>query len=238
MNHLRLASYNIRKSVGLDWRRDPGRIIDVVNQLDADVVVLQEVDKRLGSRPSSIARRDLDVHTDFQVANLARNDVSLGWHGNGILVRKGLTIHDVGHIELPGLEPRGAVEVRVATADRIIAIVGVHLGLLRRNRKAQMEHIRAHLELDDISHSAVLGDFNEWSSTGGLDAFEGAFETVSPGKSFHSSRPLACLDRIALGRGIALVDAGVEQGKQARVASDHLPVWGDVALRSDEHNPV
>ena len=47
---LRLASYNIRKCIGLDRRRDPGRILRVINGLEADVVVLQEADRRMGPR--------------------------------------------------------------------------------------------------------------------------------------------------------------------------------------------
>ena len=47
---MRIASYNIRKAVGLDWRRNPGRIVDVLAEIDADVVVLQEADKRVGAR--------------------------------------------------------------------------------------------------------------------------------------------------------------------------------------------
>ena len=46
--YLRLASYNIQKAVGLDFRRDPGRILEVINGLGADIVALQEVDKRPG----------------------------------------------------------------------------------------------------------------------------------------------------------------------------------------------
>ena len=37
---MKLASYNIRKAVGRDRRRDPGRVIEVINSLGADVVVL------------------------------------------------------------------------------------------------------------------------------------------------------------------------------------------------------
>ena len=50
---LRIASYNIRKAKGLDRRRDPGRILRVLNGLDADVIALQEADRRLGARPSA-----------------------------------------------------------------------------------------------------------------------------------------------------------------------------------------
>lgn len=47
---IRVASYNIRKAVGLDWRRDTHRIADVLAEVDADVIALQEADKRLGAR--------------------------------------------------------------------------------------------------------------------------------------------------------------------------------------------
>jgi len=43
---LRLASYNIHKALGTDGRRDPGRVLEVVNALGADVVALQEADRR------------------------------------------------------------------------------------------------------------------------------------------------------------------------------------------------
>jgi len=233
---LRLASYNIRKSVGLDSRRDPGRILDVLNGLDADVIALQEADKRLGDRPSSIDRQDIEITTDFEVADLAKNGVSLGWHGNAILVRKGLTIQSVAHISLPGLEPRGAVEVRLHHGKNLLKVVGVHLGLLRSYRRAQLQRIKEHVTLGDLGTTVVLGDFNEWSTEDGLEPIQGDFKVVSPGKSFHSAWPFAALDRFALGERIKLLDAGVEQEASAKIASDHLPIWADIALSPADHD--
>jgi endonuclease/exonuclease/phosphatase family metal-dependent hydrolase len=230
---LRLASYNIRKSVGLDWRRDPYRIIEVVNGLDADVVALQEVDKRLGARQASLSRRAVEDETDFQIADLAGSEVSLGWHGNAVLVRKGLTIHNVDRIELPGLEPRGAVRVEVGDGDARLSVLGVHLGLMRRFRRAQLARIVADLAKRGITDAALLGDFNEWSATEGLEPLAPDFTTMSPGKSFHSAWPMAGLDRIALSRRLTLLDAGVSETAQAKVASDHLPIWGDVRFDRD-----
>ena len=51
---LKVASYNIRKAVGLDWRRRPARVLDVLNEIGADIVALQEVDRRFGSRISAL----------------------------------------------------------------------------------------------------------------------------------------------------------------------------------------
>ena len=43
---LRLATYNIHSGIGRDRRRDLGRIAQVIGELAADVVALQEVDSQ------------------------------------------------------------------------------------------------------------------------------------------------------------------------------------------------
>jgi endonuclease/exonuclease/phosphatase family metal-dependent hydrolase len=49
-----VASYNMRKAMGTDRRRDPRRTIDVLHELDADVIALQEADRRFGARLSAL----------------------------------------------------------------------------------------------------------------------------------------------------------------------------------------
>jgi endonuclease/exonuclease/phosphatase family metal-dependent hydrolase len=229
---LRLGSYNIRKAVGLDWRRDPMRIIRVINRMDVDVLALQEADRRLGLRPAALDPRMIERETDLCVAPLARSPVSLGWHGNAILVRKGLEIGAVDHIVLPGMEPRGGVLVRIGTGPQAVTVVGVHLGLRRACRRLQFAKILTSIGEKALDRAVILGDFNEWAVKSGLETLSPDFEVVSPGRSFHSARPVAALDRIALGKGISLYDAGLEEGPEARIASDHLPVWANLDLRN------
>ena len=221
---IRLASYNIRKCVGLDRRRNPGRVIEVINGLSADVVVLQEADRRLGLRPAALPHAMLEAETDFRAVDLNASGVSLGFHGNAVLVRRGLSVSNVHLIELPGTEPRGAVSVEIG--DRI-RVIGVHLGLLRRDRRRQLAVIEA--RFDDALPTAILGDFNEWRASRGLEALHHGFHIHAPGRSYHAARPVAALDRVALSRGLQLRDAGVVQTLPARIASDHLPIWADVA---------
>lgn len=222
---LRIASYNLRKCRGLDGRRDPGRSLDVINALDADVVALQEADRRLGPRPAALPGRMIEEFSDFRTVALAENDVSLGWHGNAILVRRDLEVDTPRRIPLPVFEPRGAVSVQIGGRLRV---VGVHLSLSRRYRRQQLAAIRAALPRDGMA-TVILGDFNEWSGRRGLEPLDGAFTAHAPGRSFHAARPLAALDRIALSPALELKDAGVVETAAAKVASDHLPVWADVA---------
>ena len=42
-DRLRIATYNVHSGVGVDRRFRPQRIVDVIDELDADIVALQEV---------------------------------------------------------------------------------------------------------------------------------------------------------------------------------------------------
>ncbi|EPX86049.1 endonuclease/exonuclease/phosphatase family protein [Salipiger mucosus] len=221
---MRIASYNIRKAVGIDRRRDPARILSVLNSLGADVAVLQEADRRLGPRPSALPRFLIEQETDYVVADLAATDVSLGFHGNAVLVRRDLAVRETRHLELPGLEPRGAVMVRLDG----LTVVGTHLGLMRRWRLRQMLAIRAHLGGDE-AHTVIAGDLNEWSDRHGYEPWEEAYRILLPGRSYHAARPFVALDGFALGSGLAVTGSGVHRGGAARRASDHLPVWAEIA---------
>lgn len=219
---MKIVSYNIRKAIGRDRRRRPARILQVLNDIAGDVVILQEADLRLGARPSALPRNLIERETDYVVAELG-TDVSLGWHGNAVLVRRGLPIKATEQFELPGLEPRGAVMVSVAG----LVLVGAHLGLLRVWRQRQMNAILQHLG-DHRDHALVAGDFNEWSGSAGFEPWEGRLNVVSPGFSFHSARPIARLDRFAHGPSLRIAKMGVVRDGAARLASDHLPVWAQV----------
>nr|WP_321510213.1 endonuclease/exonuclease/phosphatase family protein [uncultured Celeribacter sp.] len=220
---LRLASYNLRKCRGTDGLRAPGRILDVINALDADVVALQEADMRLGQRPAALPPQMIETHTDFTAAPVNASPVSVGWHGNAILLRKSADLEAVHRFDLPGLEPRGAVAIDL----KGLRVVGVHLGLLRASRQKQLHAIRSHLAALDDRPTVILGDFNEWSRTQGLDPLRDRFAIFAPGRSFHASRPMAALDRIAHTDTLELRDAGVAETDLTRRASDHLPIWAD-----------
>lgn len=227
---LRLASYNIHKCVGLDRRRMPGRIVSVINALEADIVALQEVDRRLGDRPAALPRALIESETDLTVPTFAVGRGSLGWHGQTILVRRSVAVTAIRRVALPGLEPRGAILLEAELKTGPLRVVGVHLGLIRRYRAMQIAAIRAALSRRPEMPTAILGDYNDWSARGGAEMLGDSFRLHAPGRSFPAAGPVASLDRIALGPGLHLKDAGVHAAAPARLASDHLPIWADVRV--------
>lgn len=227
---LRLVSYNVHKCVGLDRRRRPDRIAAVLGALQADIIALQEVDHRLGSRPAALPRQAIEAATGLVALPFALHPRSLGWHGQVILARPDFQITGLRRLELPGLEPRGALLGEFLTGAGPLRVVGVHLGLIRRYRLMQLGAIQAALSHRDPMPTVILGDFNEWSTRGGTQGLGAGFLLHAPGPSFPAARPVARLDRVALGPGLHLRGAGTYHGEAARVSSDHLPIWADLRM--------
>ena len=226
---IRVASYNVHKCIGSDGRHDPHRAIMVVNALSADIVALQEVDRRMGSRPAALPNRVIEEETDFVVLDFDRTSPSsLGWHGQTVLARRGMHISAVTPLTLPGLEPRGAISLEISEVGLPpFRLIAAHLGLRRTDRRAQLHRIGAEMAAAAPRPALAMGDFNEWSLRRGFEPLHG-FTVHAPGRSFPARAPIGHLDRFVLGPGLRIVRAGVLDTPLSRRASDHLPVWADI----------
>ncbi len=229
---IKFASYNIRKSIGTDRRRQPERIMHILSELDADVVALQEVDRRFGQRITTLSPDLIIDRTAYMPVRFGIREQSLGWHGNALLVKKGIDVLSQQRIELPAFEPRGAILADVSVGGETVRVVGMHLGLIGNWRKKQAEAVVAYLEkLEASVPTVIMGDLNQWAQDGGcLDEFARHHDVISPGPSFHSRRPMLPLDRIITSRDFRLEGTGVHNTALARTGSDHLPVWAALSL--------
>lgn len=223
---LTFASYNIHKAVGLDRRRDPERILAVLHEIDADVVALQEADRRFGRRASVLPRDLLDDLSDYRPVRLNHRPDSIGWHGNALLVKRGISVIEAGVVPLPTLEPRGAVRADLLAHGQRLRVVGMHLDLSGLRRRHQIRTILGDVARCGPACPAVLmGDFNEWSLHGGsLREFLSPWRVLAPGRSFPSRRPVAQLDRVVISPEWQVTELAVHHSALAARASDHLPV--------------
>lgn len=227
---IRVASYNMHKGVGSDRRRNPERILEVLREVDADVIALQEADRRFGARAAVISQHLLEEHSDWKSVNFGMRALSMGWHGNALLVRKDSQVVDCEPIHLPALEPRGAVMADVRIGTTILRVIGVHLDLSGLWRRRQAAAILAHVGTSTHARpTVIMGDLNEWTRAAGcLRDFGRDFCFAETGPSFHARRPVGRLDRIMVSNDLTVVECGVHQSAAARKASDHLPIWADV----------
>jgi endonuclease/exonuclease/phosphatase family metal-dependent hydrolase len=222
-----IASYNIHKCVGTDGKRDPDRIVDVIGEMTPDIIALQEVDTRFGERKGLLHLERLEREHGLVPVPLSKPSAAHGWHGNIVLFRKGL-VSGVHEINLPGLEPRGALVTELDFEDeKGVRIIAAHFGLLRRSREQQARMIVDHVRKNRERLTIVLGDLNEWrvGAKSALHRLSPAFGALPPSApSFPSRLPFLALDRIISNRPGLISDVRAHETPLSRIASDHLPV--------------
>ena len=237
MTELIVSSYNIHKAVGTDMRRDPERTVQVIAELGADIVALQEVDRRFGDRRGVLDPLVLRRETGLQPVTLTDRlgTKAQGWHGNLLLLR-GAEVEDARAITLPGLEPRGAIVADIRLHGQPLRIIAAHLGLLHQSRLLQARFLSKEIEGGDGRPTLVMGDFNEWRLGAGcslmplrrgLRAVKSSARTIA---SFPAQMPMLPLDRIIGCRQAELSDLQVHDSALARKASDHLPIRAGLRL--------
>jgi endonuclease/exonuclease/phosphatase family metal-dependent hydrolase len=64
----------MRKAVGTDRRRDPARVLQVLKEVDADVIALQEADRRTGGRAAAVPHELIDAHGHYRAVPFTRRD--------------------------------------------------------------------------------------------------------------------------------------------------------------------
>ncbi|WP_338242268.1 endonuclease/exonuclease/phosphatase family protein [Aurantiacibacter hainanensis] len=229
MTRLTFASYNIHKGVGADRRRDPDRIVEVIEELGADIIALQEVDERFGTR-RAVLDRDALKDCGWQIVARPTKPASMGWHGNALLVREGIGIGKLEAETLPQIEPRGALRVKLHPGSYEICVTSMHLDLSGLRRKRQFAHLCNNSRAPGLP-AVMLGDCNEWiRPIGGERGLAAHWEMVEPGRSFPARRPLLPLDRLMHTPHWQCEDAVVHTSPLARQASDHLPIKVTLAL--------
>jgi endonuclease/exonuclease/phosphatase family metal-dependent hydrolase len=225
------ASYNIHKCVGSDRRFDPHRVQKVIGEIGADVIALQEADRRFGDRAGLLDLDTLGRATGLVPVPVANQHRGHGHHGNLVLVREG-TVRGLHQINLPGLEPRGALVADLDLAVGPVRVVAAHLGLLRHSRLMQVEALLAHVGDDTDRPVVFMGDMNEWrrERRSALMRFPPGFGPIVGVPSFPAYFPVLALDRVLAQPGELVERVAAHDTPLARLASDHLPVKAVIRL--------
>ena len=212
-----VASYNIRKAIAADRRRRPERIIEVLGEIGADIVVLQEADRRFGARQSALPHHMLAEHSPYRPVPFDMRHGSIGWHGNAILVGPNVEIMRCQPVHLPTLEPRGAVIADLRVGGVQLRVVGMHLDLSGLWRRRQARAILAELAGQPEALPTLLcGDLNEWNGNAAcLRDLCHHHDAVPLGPTFHARRPIGRLDRMFVSPSIRIEQAGVHHSHLA-----------------------
>jgi endonuclease/exonuclease/phosphatase family metal-dependent hydrolase len=238
---LRVLSYNIHKCIGgVDRRYEPSRIVEVIRKLDADVVMLQEVDAGVkrsnGDKQAELLGNELGLryHTWFPNVDIRGG----GQYGNAILSRYPLIESSNIDLTLRFKKRRsvlhGVLRVRHDEVDRTVHVFNMHLGLARYERKRQLEMFLnsqpfAHLHAD--TPVVVGGDLNDvYGGLGQLLAPSGFRGIDRRPLTFPAWGPMRALDGIFVRGAVEFLRLSRCDSDLARRASDHRPIVAEVKL--------
>lgn len=221
---LTLASYNIHRCIGMDGRFEPERIFDVLCELHADIIALQEVETLheggLQLLELMSERTGLEA---IAGPNILRDT---GHYGNALLARG--DVHRIRRIDLSfenAREPREAIAVDLDCQSLLLHVAATHLGLRPSERRFQIGRLLEVVSRTPRHFAALLGDFNEWlpwaRPLGWINTHFG--RTPAPA-TFPATFPLFALDRIWIWPRQHLLSVTAHKSALARVASDHLPL--------------
>ena len=224
-----VASYNIHQCIGGDGLRDVQRVADVIRELKADVVALQEVHVQLGDDREAMQLDTLARLTGLKVFSGPTIHRVDGHYGNAMLVRR--AVKQVRRYDLSygrSCEPRGALDVELAAGPRIIA---THLGLRPGERRFQVRRLLEIIESSPRHPLILLGDLNEWLPWGRPARWlHGGFAKAPARRTCPARFPLFPLDRILVRPAAALGELQAWRSDLARVASDHLPLRAEILM--------
>lgn len=227
---MRIVTYNIHKARGVDGRVSIKRIADVLVELNADIIALQEVFSVSDSREGQVETLAsvLEMHPAFGCTRHHRGQP----YGNAILSR--WPIHQWRDMDISWAhrERRGCIRADLKTPRGALHVFNIHMGTSYFERRYQVRSFLSSKQLhEELRGPRVLvGDFNEWIRGLTTRMLSEKFESlnlrlhVKKRRSYPGFLPLLHLDHIYFERPLHVEKAELIQTRLSKMASDHLPL--------------
>ena len=233
---IRIATYNIHRCRGMDRRTMPQRIAEVIREMDADVVALQEV---IGAGPSGAGQAE-EIGAAAGMGWVMHPVRQLRGHAFGNVVLSRFPIVHHGHYELTwrSCEERACQRVDVDLGEgRRLHVYNVHLGTAVLERRYQAGRLAAFVHDHRIKGpKVILGDFNEWMRGLATKTLSALFKSIDIVEHLRRRRtypglfPVLHLDHIYYEGDVTVRNLQLVRTRKALIASDHLPLVADLRI--------
>ncbi len=245
-----VLNYNIHSCLNLDGRYNPSRTARVIADLAPDIVALQEVDahhNRSGFIHQAEYLADL-LNMTYQFFPLIENGA--GRYGLALLTRHPVIDLKCGYLPAAPAgkrrETRGVMMALIDAPAGPVRAVNTHFSLHPGDRALQAKRL---LEDDWIGGHArdepvvLCGDFNAGPGSMVYKAIAKRLRDVQavapaggrgPKATFFSWCPVRRIDHIFISRRLTPVRVKVPGDYDARMTSDHLPLFAELAFDDRE----
>jgi endonuclease/exonuclease/phosphatase family metal-dependent hydrolase len=235
MIDLRIATYNIHRSRGMDRRVIPARIVDVLRSIDADVIALQEV---VGAGPAGAGHAE-EIGAGLGMGWVMTCVRMLRQHqfGNVILSRYPIVHHSQYDLSWRTCEARACQRADIDIGGRPLHIYNVHLGTAVLERRYQAGRLASFVhDRRVIGPKVILGDFNEWMKGLATKTLSSLFESVDISTHLRRRRtypglfPVVHLDHIYYEGRVEVHSVEMPRTRKTLMASDHLPLVANLRI--------
>lgn len=237
---LRVATYNVHKCRGLDGRVRPERVAEVLHEVNADIIALQEIvcieSECAHKHQGRYIAEQLGYHAELGENRKHRG----GAYGNLLLSR--FPIHHAQNFDISvhGRERRGCLRADVRLKHgALLHVFNIHMGTSYFERRKQARKMFTH-EVMTAAHldglKIVLGDFNEWTSGLTTRLLRSHFKSgdlrvhIGRTRTYPGILPLLNLDHIYYDPQLKLNRLALHRSRTALIASDHLPLIADFSV--------
>jgi endonuclease/exonuclease/phosphatase family metal-dependent hydrolase len=233
---LRVATYNIHRCRGMDRRVIPSRITEVLRDIDADVVAMQEV---IGAGPSGQDQAE-EIGAALGMGWVMASVRHLRRHhfGNVVMSRFPIVHHSQYDLSWRTCEPRACQRADLELGSgRRMHVYNVHLGTAVLERRYQATRLASYVHDRRVEGpKVILGDFNEWMRGLATRTLSSLFESVDLRTHLRRRRtypgifPVLHLDHIYYEGLVEVRSVELPRNRKALMASDHLPLVANLRV--------
>lgn len=200
---IKMLTYNIHHGEGMDKKLDLPRIAEVIKRTEADLVVLQEVDKATTRSKGVDQAAELGRLTGMHAAFGKAMAYAGGEYGEALLARWPLRDVTVHPLPAPSdHEPRCAISARVRVGEEgpEVLFAGTHLDHMTATvRLCQSEKLNASLAAAGPLPSILAGDLNATPEAPSIKVLLEHWTDASaqqPAPTFSSVEPRVRIDYV------------------------------------------
>jgi endonuclease/exonuclease/phosphatase family metal-dependent hydrolase len=235
MVDIRIATYNVHRCRGMDRRVIPARIVDVLRDIDADVIALQEV---VGAGPAGAGHAE-EIGAGLGMGWVMTCVRMLRQHqfGNVVLSRYPIVYHGQYDLSWRTCEARACQRADIDVGGRALHIYNVHLGTAVLERRYQAGRLASFVHDRRVSGpKVILGDFNEWMRGLATKTLSALFESVDISRHLRRRRtypglfPVVHLDHIYYEGRVEVHSVEMPRTRKTLMASDHLPLVANLRI--------
>lgn len=220
----------------MDRRTRPGRVAEVLSEIDADVIALQEV---IGAGPHGRSHIE-EIGAALGMGWVMAVTRQLRGHqfGNVVLSRFPIAQHTQHDLSYKSCEERCMQRVDVDVHGRILHVYNVHLGTAILERRQQAQRLATIVSNRHVTGpKIVLGDFNEWMKGLATSTLSEHLQSIDLRAHLRRRRtypgvfPVLHLDHIYYEGEVEVVKVELPRTRLSLMASDHLPLVADLRVQ-------